>query len=319
MSSHLLVAVDAFGDRHIQALADALAGWGTWERIAEDAPPHAYANRLVAADIAIGWIDADLLKASAVRLMMCPSVGYEPYLNHGLEDRQGFIFCNAGDVYASGLAEHTLALMLALARRLPQYVRAMQAQSWRHMNGHGELAGKTVCIVGLGNMGMAIARLCAAFGMTVIGVRRSDSMPNAPVQRVYPPDQLREAVAHADHVIAALPGGKATAGMFDGSVFAAMKPGAYFYNMGRGSTVDESALIAHLANGHLGGAGMDVFAEEPLPADSPLWAMDNVIITPHMAGHTADYADRLIALYVENLRRYHLNQPLLNVIDLKRG
>lgn len=320
MSSHLLIAVDAFGDGQCQVLADALDGWGTWEKLAEEASPNAIANRLATADIAIGWIEADLLIKSSVRLMMCPSVGYEPYLNHGLEDKPGFTFCNAGDVYASGLAQHMLAMMLALVRRLPQYVRAMQSQTWQHMSTHEELAGKTVCIVGLGNMGREIVRLCAAFNMNVIGVRRSTTrqIPDG-VARVYPTAQLREAVAQADHVIAALPGGQSTAGLFDERIFSAMKPGAYFYNMGRGSTVDESSLIAFLESGHLGGAGLDVFAAEPLPAGSPLWMMDNVIITPHMAGHTADYADRLVGMFAENLRRYHLNQPLLNVIDLKRG
>ena len=322
MNTHLLIAVDAFTDAHTNTLAHALTsaldGGATWERLPEAAPATAFSTALTRADIAIGWIEPELIAASALRVLLCPSVGYEPYL--GLGKKRDFTLCNAGDVYSSGLAEHTLALMLALVRRLPEYVRAMSNQTWQHMSGHGELGGKTVCIVGLGNMGRRIAGLCAAFGMTVIGVRRSTSIPMpAGVTQVFPAGQLKEAVAHADHVVAALPGGNATAKLFDKVVFASMKRGAYFYNLGRGSTVDEAALIDHLQIGHLAGAGLDVFAEEPLPESSPLWTMHNVIITPHMAGHTADYADRLVALYVENLRRYALNQPLLNVIDLTGG
>lgn len=318
MKPHLLIAVDAFGEEQIEAIANSISGWATWERLSETAPAAEYRAKLATAEIMIGWPEPEWLLSSPIRLLLCPSVGYEPYLEQGLEGKQDFTFCNAGGVYSEGVAEHCLAMMMSLTRRLPQYIRAMQTKTWHQLAGHAELAGAMVCIVGLGSIGMAIARRCVALGMTVTGVRRNPNQTRDIVQIVYIPQQLREAVAKADHVIAALPGGNATAHMFNSEVFDSMKLGSYFYNVGRGSVVDEKELVKRLESGHLAGAGLDVFAEEPLPIDSRLWTMDNVILTPHMAGLTADYVDRLCGLMITNLRHYHQNQPLLNVVDLRR-
>ncbi|MBK8023743.1 MAG: hypothetical protein IPK19_20495 [Chloroflexi bacterium] len=153
--------------------------------------------------------------------------------------------------------------------------------------------------------------------MTVTGVRRDARSPADYIHAIYTPDRLAEAVAGADHVVVTLPGGTATASMFDARIFDAMKPGAYFYNVGRGSVVDEDELIRRLENGRLGGAALDVFRREPLPDDSPLWTLENVLVTPHMAGTTGDFGSRLVDLINENLRRYHTGEPLLNVINLR--
>ena len=313
---HLLIAVDAFGDTHIEAIAQAVAGWATWESIPESASPDEQLAKLASADIMIGWPEPEWLFPSPIKLLLCPSVGYNDYQVPELIGRSGFIFCNGSGIKSDGVAEHCLAMMMALTRRLPQYIRDMQSHSWQQRTRHEELAGATACIVGLGGIGLALARRCAALGMQVIGVRRHPDRASDPVKRVYAPHQLREAVTAADHVIAALLGGAATANMFDRDLFAAMKPGAYFYNVGRGDVVDEAELVRRLQSGHLAGAGLDVFVEEPLPADSPLWTMENVIVTPHMAGYDADFADRICDLMTTNLRRYRQNQPLLNKIDL---
>ncbi|MDE0099860.1 MAG: D-2-hydroxyacid dehydrogenase [Truepera sp.] len=318
MKPHLLIAIDAFGDTHIEAIAQAVEGWATWERIPETASPAEQLAKLATADIMIGWPEPEWLLPSPIKLLLCPSVGYDEYQVPELITRLGFTFCNGSGIKSEGVAEHCLAMMMALTRRLPQYIRAMQSHRWQQRTRHEELAGATACIVGLGGIGLAVARRCAALGMQVIGVRRHSDRVSDPVQRVYAPQQLREAVAAADHVIATLPGGAATANMFDRDVFEAMKPGGYFYNVGRGDTVDENELVRRLQNGHLAGAGLDVFVEEPLPADSPLWTMENVIVTPHMAGYDADHADRICDLMTTNLRRYRENQPLLNEIDLGR-
>lgn len=319
MPPHLLIAVDAFGERQIHTIATNIEDWATWERVPETASAQDYRAKLSTAEILIGWPEAEWLLASPIKLLLCPSVGYETYLGTGLETRPDFTLCNASGVYSEGIAEHCLALMLSLTRRLPQYVRAMQTKTWNHMSRHEELDGATACVVGLGGIGMAIARRCAAFGMTVIGVRRTPQPGHAVVQRVYAPQQLREAVSSADHVICTLPGGRATLHLFDHSVFEAMKPGAYFYNVGRGTVVDELALVRSLQNGHLSGAGLDVFEEEPLPENSALWSIDTVIITPHMAGYTADYADRLCKLMITNLHNYRDGKPLVNQVNLKRA
>jgi phosphoglycerate dehydrogenase-like enzyme len=251
-----------------------------------------------------------------VRLLQLPSVGYDNYLGQGLESKSDFILCNAHGTMGPGIAEHTLAMMLAFARFLPKHLRDQQARRWERMPVYGELAGATVCVVGLGDLGTAIARRCAALDMRVIGVRRDSGKGHPIAERVYPIAQIRDAVAKADHVVAILPATAETGHIFNDDVFSAMKRGAYFYNVGRGSTVDERALIAHLRSGHLAGAGLDVFEHEPMPSDSPFWTMEQVIVLPHVAGRSAREYDRQADLFLENLRRFRAGEPLLNVVPL---
>ncbi len=234
----------------------------------------------------------------------------------GVAAGHDLVVCNAGGAYSEGVAEHCVAMMLALVRRLPEYLAAMPGRSWDHLHLHRRLAGATVCVIGLGTLGSAIAWRCSALGMHVVGVRRHPERPCPNVSAVFGPQDLAAAVAGADHVVGALPGGAATRGLISREAISAMKPGACFYNVGRGPSVDEEALIERLASGSLAGAGLDVFATEPLPDDSPLWAMDNVIVTPHMAGYTWDYADELCAVFAANLAAYVAGEPPPNVIDL---
>ena len=274
---------------------------------------------MAATDVMVGWPGPDLLAASPLRLLLLPSAGYEEYLTPALAVREGLTICNAGGAYSEGVAEHCVAMMLTLVRRLPEYLAAMGPRRWEHLHRHGRLEGSTVCVIGLGTLGSAIARRCAALGMDVVGVRRHPGRPSPNVSEVFGPEGLCEAVAGADHAVGALPGGAATRGLISREVITAMKQGAYFYNVGRGPSVNEEALIERLADGNLAGAGLDVFATEPLPADSALWAMENVVVTPHMAGYTWDYADELCAVFVANLAAYVAGEPPPNAIDLSPG
>ena len=312
----LLVAVDAFGDDHIQALCEAAGGRAVCDRLGQDASADEYRRAMASADIMAGWPDPDLLAASPLRLLLLPSAGYEEYLTPELAAKEGLVVCNAGGAYSEGVAEHCVAMMLALVRRLPEYLAARPQRSWDHRHLHDRLAGSTACVIGLGTLGSAIARRCAALGMRVVGVRRHPDRPCPNVSEVFGPEALAAAVAGADHVVGALPGGAATRGLISREVIAAMKPGAYFCNVGRGPSVDEDALIERLAGGSLAGAGLDVFATEPLPDDSPLWNMENVIVTPHMAGYTWDYPDELCKVFAANLAAYVAGEPPPNVIDL---
>ena len=271
---------------------------------------------MAAAEIMVGWPEPDLLAGSPLRLLLLPSAGYEEYLTPELAAREGIVVCNAGGAYSGGVAEHCLAMMMALARRLPEYLAAMEARRWRHLHRHGRLAGSRVCVIGLGTLGSAIAGRCAALGMSVVGARQHPDRPSPNVSTVFGPEDLATAVAGADHVVGALPGGPTTRGLISREVIAAIKPGAYFYNVGRGPSVDEAALVERLRDGSLAGAGLDVYAVEPLPDDSPLWDMENVIVTPHMAGYSWDYADELCAVFVANLAAYHAGEPPPNAIDL---
>ncbi|MDE0492780.1 MAG: D-2-hydroxyacid dehydrogenase [Acidimicrobiaceae bacterium] len=315
----LLVAVDAFGDDHIQDLREAAGGRAICERLGQDASADEYARAMAAAEVMVGWPDPELLASSPLRLLLLPSAGYEEYLTPELAAREGLVVCNAGGAYSEGVAEHCVAMMLALVRRLPEYLAAMGPRRWEHLHRHGRLAGSTVCVIGLGTLGSAIARRCAALDMDVVGVRRHPDRPSPNVSEVFGPEDLAIAVAGADHVVGALPGGAATRGLISREVLATMKPGTYFYNVGRGPSVDEEALIERLADGHLAGAGLDVFATEPLPSDSPLWAMENVIVTPHMAGYAWDYADELCDVFAANLAAYVAGEPPPNLINLSPG
>ena len=315
----LLVAVDAFGDDHIRALREAAGGRAVCDRLGQDASVGEYRRAMAGAEVMVGWPEPDLLATSPLRLLLLPSAGYEEYLTPELAAREDLVVCNAGGAYSEGVAEHCVAMMLALVRRLPEYLAAMGPRRWEHLHGHSRLSGSTACVIGLGTLGSAIARRCAALGMRVVGVRQHPDRPCPNVSEVFGPEDLATAVAGADHVVGALPGGTATRGLISREVLAAMKPGAYFYNVGRGPSVDETALVERLADGHLAGAGLDVFATEPLPDDSPLWSMENVIVTPHMAGYTWDYADELCEVFAANLARHSAGEPLHNVVDLSPG
>lgn len=316
MKPKLLIAIDAFDDGHVDWLAGAVADWATWERLAEGATTDEQQAAMADAEIMIGWPSPEQVAASPVRLLLLGSAGYEEYQTPELQAKEGFVLCNAAGVYSDSVAEHCLAMMMALTRRLPHYLAAMPTGAWRPHPGHDQLTGAVACVVGLGSLGQAIARRCAGMGMDVVGVRRHPERPSPAVGEVFGPRDLRTAVSAADHVIAALPGGSDTEGLFSREVFEAMKPGPYFYNVGRGGAVVEQELIDRLRSGQLAGAGLDVFAAEPLPADSSLWQLENCIVTPHVAGYTADHTDKLCELMAFNLRNYRSGAPLRNVVDL---
>ncbi len=235
--------------------------------------------------------------------------------------RQDFILTNASGVHAIPITEHILAFMLAFARRLPESIRAQEKHQWdrEHVRPAFELAGKTMLLVGVGAIGSRTAQSAAALGMHVIGVRSDPSQEVAGVERMLAPDELESVLSEADFVVLTIPLTPATKKMFDASTFEKMKNSAYLINIGRGGTVDEAALIHALQTGQIAGAGLDVFATEPLPEDSPLWDLDNVIITAHYSGETPYYDARALDIFLDNLERYTQGQPLENVVDKERG
>lgn len=318
MKPHVLVAIDALEEKHVQAICRTLEGWATCERIAQEESAPVYGEKLLAAEIVLGWPEPEFLLNSPVQLLLLPSAGFEDYLQKGLERKANFALCNARGVYSIGIAEHCIGLMLAFCRRLPLHVNDMKTKTWRReSNAYGELAQSSACVVGLGDVGTAIAQRCAALGMEVVGVRKNSSETSSSMMKVYAADALREAVAEADHVISSLPGGRATFHLFNRDLFQSMKKGAFFYNFARGSVVNQDDLIEALQSRHLRGAGLDVFHEEPLPSNSALWDLDNVIVTPHVGGFAARYVDRLCDLLIKNLALFRAGQPLLNRIDLR--
>jgi phosphoglycerate dehydrogenase-like enzyme len=221
------------------------------------------------------------------------------------------------------MAEHVLGMMIALTRCFPRLLRAQTRREWRDQATHrevGELQGQTVLIVGIGEIGRAVARRAAAFGMRVNGLRRrAGAPPPEGFDHVFGSEDLPTALAEADHVVLTLPNTPRSRGLFDAAAFAAMKPGAAIYNVGRGQVIDTAALIAALESGHLGGAGLDVTDPEPLPANSPLWDMENVLITGHTSGATPRYWERQADLIAENIRRIQRGDAPRNLVDLEAG
>ena len=236
------------------------------------------------------------------------------------------LITSASGVHGPNIAEHVLAFMLMFARRMPVYQRAQAGHVWQgrtdYVEGMRELSGETLGILGLGQIGLALAARAKAFGMRVLATRRdgaSGQRMGPEVDAVYGPEGLSEVLRAADHLCVCLPYTPETHHLLDAGRLAELKPTAYLYNIARGPIVDEAALIEALRAGRLAGAGLDVFEVEPLPADSPLWDMPNVLITPHVAGLTPHYFTRLAALFVDNLRRYLDGQPLRNLYQPTRG
>jgi phosphoglycerate dehydrogenase-like enzyme len=214
---------------------------------------------------------------------------------------------------ASGVAvaEHTLALLLALLKRLPVLHESQRQHAWPREFPAFELRGQTACIVGLGDVGLSVARVLRPLGVRLLGVRRR-AEHRAEVDETYTPDALHRVLPRCTILILAAPSTPATQDLIGAEELALLPAGAWVINVGRGSVLDEAALIAALQEGRLSGAGLDVLADEPPPPSSPLWDMPNVIITPHSAAHTAATDDRSVELFLENLDRFRLGRPLLS-------
>ncbi len=223
-------------------------------------------------------------------------------------------------IHAAPISEHLFGLLLMLTRRLDRALDCQRAGHWAHgdFNDADALAGKTLCVVGLGVIGRRCAALGRAFGMRAIGVRRH-AEPVAEVDTVFTDDRLHDALAQADVVMDLLPNTPATRHTFDTAAFAAMRAGSYFLNAGRGQTVDTDALLHALRHGPLRAAALDVTAPEPLPDGHPLWTQPNVLITPHFAGLFPGYAEAAAAVFLTNLRHYLAGEPLEFVVGKEAG
>jgi phosphoglycerate dehydrogenase-like enzyme len=220
------------------------------------------------------------------------------------------------------IGEHAVALMLSLTRGLVQQAKALPDADWDGSTGDRlgmiSVDGKTVLVAGLGGIGRAAAKRAAGLGMRVIATRNSSRSGPDYVDYVGLSDELFGLAAQADVVINALPLTPETEGLFDAAFFDAVRPGVFFVNVARGKSVVTDDLVAALADGRVAGAGLDVTDPEPLPADSPLWQMPNVIITPHIAWYGND-RERRLTLVRENIRRFIAGDALLNVVDPERG
>jgi phosphoglycerate dehydrogenase-like enzyme len=240
---------------------------------------------------------------------------------------RGVAVTSASGVHGPNIAEHLLAMILMFTRGMPRLLRAQFERRWERdlksrSDGPGELTGKTLLIVGLGRIGEALAVRARPFGVRLVGVKHDPGSRHdagVGVDELVPLSALDEALESADHVCLTVPLTPATRHLMDARRLARMRPGALLYNVSRGAVIDEAALVEALRAGKVGGAGLDVFEEEPLPAGSPLWDLENVILTPHVAGVTPLYYQRTAALFVDNLERFLAGRPLANQFDRDRG
>ena len=228
------------------------------------------------------------------------------------------VVTTASGVYSGPLAEFVVMAMLQHAKNLDRLRRDKAEKAW-HQAYNDTLENKTLCVVGMGNIGRAIAERVRPFGTRILGVKRTvreDDPARSHVDALHDTERLRDALAEADYVVVTLPGTPETRHLVDADTIAAMKPGTYFANVGRGSVVDEGALVEALQSGHLSGAALDVFEVEPLPQESPLWELENVIVSPHATDMVpALINERQTDLFCDNLRRYLEGEPLVNVLD----
>jgi len=237
----------------------------------------------------------------------------------------GVVMTNSRGISAGTISEHVLAVTLALFRKLRIAFRAQSESEWAQdavlcPPPLRTIAGSRVLVVGLGAIGTATAQAMSALGARVDAVRRASSRPKpAFVDTLAGPEALLDLLPSADVVVVAAPQTGETRGLIGAGQLAAMRRDAILVNVSRGRLVDEAALARALADGEIGGAALDVFEQEPLPKESPLWSMDNMLITPHMAGFRPDHWDAVVDLFSENLRRFEAGQELLNVVDKRAG
>ena len=255
-------------------------------------------------------------RAKKLRWIQSAAIGVDYYAKFGIPD--GVTLTTAAGLKGGTVSEHAFSLLLSLMHGVQYLERYRAKKEWQNDIARANITpldGRTIAVIGYGSIGKEIGRKAKAFDMNVIGVSRS-GQGDANADQAVTVDKMLDILPEADVVAVALPSNPESDHLLDAKAFQAMKPGAVFVNVGRGLTMDESALVGALQSGHLGGAGLDVFEVEPLPDDSPLWTMDNVIISPHVAGTS----DRTYALFVDlvrkNIEHFQKGEPLLNEVSI---
>jgi phosphoglycerate dehydrogenase-like enzyme len=278
--------------------------------------PAEAAAHIGAADVLYAWKPPVDLYARAPRLRWLQAMGAGVDWALVPELPAGVTVTRAPGVFGPWMAEYVLAWCLWVTQRIETYRRAQARREWIQHVPPERLAGKTLAMIGLGDIGRVIARAARAQGMRVIGVTRS-GRPVAGVERVYRRADLRRALAAADFAVLVVPLNEHTRGMIGAAELAAMRPTAWLVNVGRGALVDERALVAALERRTIAGAVLDVFATEPLPPDHPLWSLDNAVVTPHISG--PNVPEQIAPVFNDNLARHLAGRPLRHVVDRARG
>lgn len=263
------------------------------------------------------WLEGSFAGATRVRWIQAASDGVDGLLFPALVDSD-VVVTNARGIFDDPIAEWVIAAMLAFTTGLQMSIVDQTKGVWTDGRRRDRVAGQHLVVVGPGPIGRATATRARALGMTVEAVGRSERTDDV-LGPIVGPDGFHEALGRADHVLDALPLTAGTRAMFDAKAFDAMRPTAHFVNVGRGATVDEDALIDAVRSGAIAGASLDVFVEEPLPADSRLWSMPSVTVSPHISGDLHDWEEAVVGVFVDNLRRFVAAEQLENQVDTQAG
>ena len=306
------------------------------EQLRRDFPQHTFLDAwdrdtirrlLPEADVAFTpFVDRDIFPSAArLRWVQSPAVGVGSLVFPELL-ASDVVITSARGIRARAIAEHVIGVTIALARQLPVAIRAQAGHRWAQDELEGAAAdvrtlqGQRMGIVGLGAIGLEVVKIAAPFGFRITAIRRrADAEPPEGVDQIWAPDRLLDLLAQSDVVVLAAPHTPETKRLIGRRELDRIRRGALLVNIARGKLVDDAAVVEALVDGRLGGAALDVFSEEPLPASSPYWDLPNVIITPHTSGAMQDYWTPLVALFAENLRRFEAARDLLNVVDKVAG
>jgi phosphoglycerate dehydrogenase-like enzyme len=282
------------------------------------------------------YLPVDLGRASKLKWVQMHMAGIDHLLDHPIM-KSDILLTTASGIHATTIVEYVFASILAFNRRVPQMLYYQSRCEWPkgrwHLFARPELRDSTLGIIGYGSIGREVGRIARCFGMRVVATKRSVSQmrdvgyvaqdtgdkEGVLLDEVFPPERLSEMLSLCDYVVVAVPLTLETRKLIGKAELRAMKPSAYLVNISRGGTVDEVALLRALQEGWIAGAGLDVFEEEPLSSDSPLYELENIILSPHVAGFTLRYDERASDLFAENLRRYLAGERLLNLMDKARG
>jgi D-2-hydroxyacid dehydrogenase (NADP+) len=310
-----VLVLNKLAPRHLEAISGVSPDIKVTATDLEHAGEH-----IAAADILVAWGFTDIRPlyqaAPNLKWVHALSAGVEKLIFPEIQASDTML-TNSRGIHGIPVSEHVFALMLAFSRGLNLLIRRQQQHRWDRV-ATDEIHEKTIGIVGLGSIGREIAKKAKGLGMEVLATKR-EKTSEIFVDKLYKPEDIHVMLGEADYVVAALPLTESTAEFFTLKEFQAMKPSAYFINIARGAIVREADLVTALQQGLIKGAGLDVFADEPLPADSPLWDMENVIVTPHMAAISPYYLDRAVKLFTDNLTRYTQGREMFNVIDKQKG
>ena len=304
-------------DKHKEKLESAAGGL----MITYCLPEQVTRDMVEAAQVIIGNLPVDFVGACAnLEWMQSNFAGLGKWSEPGfLPDR--VLLTNGSGAYGEAIGEYLTTMLLSLLKKFPLYRDQQRDKLWADLGPVGTIMGSHILIVGLGDIGCAFARRIHALGGRVTGIRRNPGALPEGVDEVCAMDRLDDLLPLADVVATCLPDTPLTRGLMTGERLGRMKKGAFYLNVGRGNVVDHVALAGALTAGQLAGAAMDVFEPEPLPADSLLWPIPTMMITPHVAGqfHLGDILEKVVAISCENLRRFMAGQTLLNLVDKEAG